>query len=395
MKHSKFFASTALTMVAGLIGTAATATTVLTTADGTINNSLCVGNDCTASESFGFDTIRMKENNNQIHFDDTSSTGAFPSNDWRIKANDSTNGGDSYLAIEDATSAKTPFRVDAGAPTNSVRVKSNGNVGFGNSNPVVDLHVTTGNTPTLRLEQDTSSGFAAQTWDVAGNETNFFVRDITNGSLLPFRIEPSAPNSSLYIDSTGNVGINKTNPTEALHVYGTDGGTQLLVQEESDTTAPRELLKVSNNGQVAIVLEDTSVAAGDNTGREWKFQNVGGEFRFTTAPGGANEKEMVIDVDGNLTVTGTITSGSTTLNVPDYVFAPDYVLRPLNEVRSFIMANSHLPDVPSAAKIGKKGVNMTEMQMTLLRKVEELTLYTLKQEDQIQELRASLDKIKG
>ncbi len=81
-------------------------------------------------------------------------------------------------------------------------------VGFGTSNPVVDLHSVTGDTPpTLRLEQDGSSGFTAQTWDVAGNEAGFFIRDATNGSTLPFRILPGASSQSLVIDGDNNVGI--------------------------------------------------------------------------------------------------------------------------------------------------------------------------------------------
>ena len=55
-------------------------------------------------------------------------------------------------------------------------------------------------------------------------------------------------------------------------------------------------------------------------------------------------------------------------------------MRPLSEVASFIDAHSHLPDVPSAAQIADTGLDMTAMQMALLKKVEELTLYTLEQE---------------
>ena len=68
------------------------------------------------------------------------------------------------------------------------------------------------------------------------------------------------------------------------------------------------------------------------------------------------------------------------MNVPDYVFADDYALRPLADVQAFIDANSHLPDVPSEADIKANGVDMTQMQMVLLKKVEELTLYTLEQD---------------
>ena len=57
-----------------------------------ISFSLCVGNDCVNGESFGFDTIRLKENNLRIHFQDTSNSASFPTNDWRIVINDSSNG---------------------------------------------------------------------------------------------------------------------------------------------------------------------------------------------------------------------------------------------------------------------------------------------------------------
>ncbi|NNE11839.1 MAG: hypothetical protein HKN41_06270, partial [Ilumatobacter sp.] len=63
---------------------------------GSIDGSLCVGNDCVSSEAFGFDTIRLKENNLRLHFQDTS-VGAFPTNDWTLVANSSASGGDSFF----------------------------------------------------------------------------------------------------------------------------------------------------------------------------------------------------------------------------------------------------------------------------------------------------------
>jgi hypothetical protein len=53
-----------------------------------VQGSMCVGIDCATSESFGFDTQRFKENNLRIHFNDTSASASFPSNDWRITIND-------------------------------------------------------------------------------------------------------------------------------------------------------------------------------------------------------------------------------------------------------------------------------------------------------------------
>ena len=183
-----------------------------------VQGSTCIGLDCVDGEVFNFDTLRLKENNLRIHFDDTSTTSGFPANDWRIIANDSASGGASKFSIEDSTGAKTPFTIEAGSTTNSIFIDSTGRVGFRSSTPVLDLHVNTSNTPGIRLEQNNTGGFTAQTWDIAGNEANFFVRDVTSGSRLSFRIRPGAPTSSIDISADGDVGIGTGSPQVKLDV---------------------------------------------------------------------------------------------------------------------------------------------------------------------------------
>ena len=68
---------------------------------------------------------------------------------------------------------------------------------------------------------------------------------------------------------------------------------------------------------------------------------------------------------------------------------------PLSEVRAFIEDNGHLPHIPSAGEINSTGLNMTEMQLNLLEKVEELTLYTLEQDQIIRELHERLNDLEG
>jgi len=184
-----------------------------------VQGSLCVGLDCVNNESFGFDTIRLKENNTRIAFSDTSTTTGFPANLWQLTANDNASGGLNKFSIDDITGAKTPFTVLAGAPTNSIFVASSGKVGFRTATPVLDLHMVTTDTPAIRFEQTNGGGFTAQTWDVAGNEANFFIRDTTGGSRLPFRVRPGAPTSSIDIAANGYVGIGTASPTQKLHVY--------------------------------------------------------------------------------------------------------------------------------------------------------------------------------
>jgi hypothetical protein len=175
-----------------------------------VQGSACVGLDCVNGEVFDFDTVRMKENNTRLQFNDTSTTAGFATNNWQIRANSSASGGSSFLAFVDqgATGASEAgtliFSVAAGAPSNSVNVSSTGRVGFRTATPVLDLHVNTSDTPAMRLEQNNAGGFTAQTWDVAANEANFFVRDVTGGSRLPLRIRPGAPTSSLDIAVNGD-----------------------------------------------------------------------------------------------------------------------------------------------------------------------------------------------
>ncbi len=178
-------------------------TSSLYAADLITEGSLCVGMDCNGPQTFGFDTIRLRENNLRIKFDDTTDANStFPSNDWQITINDSTNGGLNKFSIDDITHSKVPFLIEANAPTNALYIEDDGDIGIGTSTPVVQLHMKDGNTPTIRLEQDGSSGFTPQVWDIASNEANFFIRDATNGSLLPFRIKPGSPSSSIYIYPT-------------------------------------------------------------------------------------------------------------------------------------------------------------------------------------------------
>lgn len=252
-----------------------------------VQGSACVGLDCVNNESFGFDTIRLKENNTRIKFDDTSTAAGFPANDWQLTANDSANGGASKFSIEDITGAKVPFTLTAGAPTNSVFVSSTGRVGFRTSTPVLDLHVNTGDTPAARLEQNNSSGFTAQTWDVAGNEANFFVRDVTGGSRLPFRIRPGAPTSSIDINASGRVGIGTSSPLARLHV-GTQTaapiitGSTLVVEESGDTTM---VIKSSAGGEFFVLQNNSLGVIGTSSNHPLDVRTNNTTRIFATAAG--------------------------------------------------------------------------------------------------------------
>lgn len=178
---------------------------ILYSDDVIVQSSICIGQDCANGMTFGFDTQVFRENNLRIYFDDTSNSASFPGNDWRILINDSNNGGDNYFAIEDATSGRVPFLIEAGAEDHSLYVDENCHVGIGTNTPSKAIHASKGDTPAIRFEQDGSEGFTPQIWDVGGNEANFFIKDVTNSSTIPFKIAPGAPANSLCIDASGNI----------------------------------------------------------------------------------------------------------------------------------------------------------------------------------------------
>jgi hypothetical protein len=244
-----------------------------------IQGSLCVGLDCVNNESFGFDTIRLKENNTRIKFDDTSTSAGFPNNDWQLTANDSASGGANKFSIEDITGSKVPFTITAGAPTNSLFVSSAGKIGNGTSSPVLNFHIAATDTPAIRQEQTNGGGFTAQTWDIGANEANWFVRDVTGGSRLPLRIRPGAPTSSIDISASGNVGVGTASPAARLDVTGGDARMSSAGSKISwattDTSVERMLLFSTTYG-FGIDATDLVVHSGAGGGTTFKNDSVSG-----------------------------------------------------------------------------------------------------------------------
>ena len=216
-----------------------------------VKGSACMGGACLDAEDFSpDDTIKLKRVNTRLLFEDTSIPGEAPSNDWRLTANDDVAGSGEYFSISDVTGNTTPFKIDAGAKTDSLRIASDGKIGFGTSIPALKLHITSTDTPGIRLEQDAFT-FGPYKWDVAANEANFFVRDVISGSNMSLRIRAGARNNALHIDSEGNIGIgiNGDNHLAALHVRKTTDDDLLLQMDGNQ----QETLTLTNDGDMTIL----------------------------------------------------------------------------------------------------------------------------------------------
>jgi hypothetical protein len=248
-----------------------------------IDGSLCVGNDCYSGLAFGFDTIVMMENNLRIFFDDTSTIQNYPRNDWRIICNDSTDGGGNYFAIEDATEVSKILVLEAGAPDNSLYVDNHGDVGINTSTPYYELHIVDGDSPTVRLDQDGSYGWEPQKWDLCGNESNFFIRDATHASKLPFRIEPDAPTNSIFVKSNGYVGHGTGSPAFPLEVETTGANAAIVAQRTDGATC--YINATNSNGNFGTTTNH-SVRMVVNS--SWKMEVTSGADIIMSDGGGYN-----------------------------------------------------------------------------------------------------------
>jgi len=357
-----------------------------------VQGSLAVGFDAVDNESFGFDTIRLKENNLRIKFDDTSSTGSFPNNDWQLTANDTTSGGKNRFSIDDVTNSKTPFTVEANAPSNSLYVASSGKVGFGNSSPVLGLHETGNDTPAMRFEQTNLGGFAAQTWDVAGNEANFFVRDVTGGSKLPFRIQPGAPTSTLYLANTGNVGLGLTSPAADLHISRNDGGTSIRLSNTVATTG--------SNWDVTVTDAGAFVIQKDGQTAKYSFGGDGSLSITKTGGFGSTLNLFNVDSNGNVTAGGTINGSSDVGRKENFgTVDPEQILQKLASVPVKTWSYKGEPvthfgpmaqDFHQAFELGAsdRSISMADADGVALASIQALHKKSLEKDQQISELKA-------
>lgn len=82
----------------------------------------------------------------------------------------------------------------------------------------------------------------------------------------------------------------------------------------------------------------------------------------------------------------------TDINVPDYVFEPDYNLKSLEEIERYVKEHKHLPEIPAAKQIQTEGLNLAEMNLLLLKKVEEMTLQLIQINNEMKKQAGLIDE---
>lgn len=302
-------------------------------------------------------------------------------------------------------------------------------LGVGTSTPVGTLHIhssegimppvapqVSGITPITPFDYQTIL-HVTNSYTGLGEARGFTI-DQYNGSVTIHQYEQAnislvGPNGNGFtLTSLGNFGLGTSSPTARLHV-----NSNAIVQGTFTATSRSS---IGSDCQVLTIgkahtegLSYGTAYIGFNAvrgGSSWTLQSgntnnggaviwatIGGDILFSTIPSTNSGSSQIISDDTlrshvNLKIgaDGTLMAKEfkvTLTGWPDYVFDKSYNLMPLSETEQYIQAKGHLPNVPSAAEVEADGMSVGEMNKVLLQKVEELTLYVIELQKQIDELK--------
>jgi hypothetical protein len=195
------------------------------------------------------------------------------------------------------------------------------------------------------------------------------------------------------------VSVGSLLPLAKFHIQGEAGEDELSIKGAIGETGTIQFYKQPAGSSAEkkgfVQLDGDDLRLGTNSG------NVNGSFVIRT--NGADR--MFVDESGNVSIGTAQTAVGYKLNVggniiceemkvqlmgawPDYVFEDNYHLRNLESLDSYIRANKHLPGIPAAKEVAEQGIGVGQMQKQLVEKIEELTLYIIQLNKELNELKA-------
>ncbi len=281
--------------------------------------------------------------------------------------------------------------------SNALVIKSTGNLGIGTNAPTAKLEIKNNGTlgghwnpgqSFLTISDTGTSSMIIDSNEIYGSGTLHI--GTKSGDIVRFRtVTETSTSEKMIIKANGDIGISTINPQAKLHInsnadvgrgqnpallVGTRDGLHIAIDNN-------EIGAFSNNSNAVLYLNGSqstsnTIINGDGTG------NVG---IGTNNPNG-----------WKLAVNGKIRAKEIKVETgwADYIFAENYNLPTLKDVENHIKEKGHLQNIPSAEEVEKNGIELGEMNKKLLEKIEELTLYTIQQQKQInnqQEINKALE----
>ena len=309
----------------------------------------CVGPDCATDDEFGFSTAIFKDPLIRLQFNDTSALA--PANDWRFLFNDPSGvGAQSYFRLEDSTAGTTPFTIMAGAPSTAFHMNAAGRVGLGTTLPQNTLHIADEGSVTFRLEETT----APYSYTFNANDFGFWIRDRT-ADTVPFVIQATSPNNSLWVADDGYIGLGTSVPAAPLELW-------------SDETF--NFFRLSASGAAINQSVDITFTGGP----------LGtGELRYNIVDG--DGPEMKLNANGDMELEGTLTTAGSCSVGCDAVFDADYPLPSIEDHHAQTLALGHLPNV-GPTRPGEPW-DVTDKMGRILNELEHAHLFIAGQQEEI------------
>ncbi len=264
---------------------------------------------------------------------------------------------------------------------------TSGNVGIGTLNPQVKLDVVgpvrfnfgrlthSGNLPNdnnATFVNTASTGYGIYSKGGAGTRYSFHFENQEGVSVLIGK-------------GNGNVGIGTVNPQAKLEVIGSVRFSGARLTHSGDIPNDNNAVFVNTSGLGYGLYSK----GGIDSRYSFHFENQQG-LSVLYGRGDGKIGVGTTAPDARLTVKGDIHAEEVRVDLtvpgPDYVFEEDYDLPTLESLKEYVQENKHLPGTPSATEMEVNGIDLGVMNMLLLKKVEELTLYVieLKEENKMQ-----------
>jgi len=324
---------------------------------------LCRTNNASTSPD-----INPTSRNGAILFSDNVTTvNDYIHGKWGIEYDDqySTGGLNIFMPKSSLTASRSNFKLF---------IQNDGNVGIGTGTPATKLHVD-GDVTVSTIPNNRTRDYIVST-----DETGKLI--LTDVSALKDNLGNHTATQNLLMSgfSINNVGA----------IYGPsvseNWGKLEIFGSNSITSGKIEIGDGVNDAAVKLITRSKTAAVQFLIGGNWAMQVKNSEV----VVGDPNDQEVPVD----LKVYGKIYGREVKVTLDhyyDHVFNPAYKLMPVSELSDYVKTNKHLPDIPSEKEVMDNGLNVGEMNALLLKKVEELTLYIIDQQKQLDELKAKLD----
>lgn len=353
--------------------------------------------DVTAQILISGTNLNIGENNNLMQVGNTIQSNAIGKNNYLEGANSLVVGkSDTILNVSEASVALGFGNKIQGSGSmafgNNVKVQGMRNVGIGYflklQNTTCNMAIGTG----LPGSTFYSDLFLENNYD-----ENLIIGFHSTKPTLTVGPSPNDyPSGNLITDRTGKVAIGDVPVPDIaakLHIRSDEGEDAGVFLEPKDLTASNTFIHLRDEGHGMEVDNQGVMRIKSKTGNVNSKLLLQGNVGINIANLNSMNSSYSLYVKG-----GIMTDKVNIKNVnhwPDYVFASDYLLMPLSDLKTFVSEKHHLPEVPSENDIMVGGIEIGDMQGILLKKIEEMTLYILQQQEQIDKLEQRINELVG